>query len=273
MISISKYHGLGNDFIITTFEEVKDIDLSTFSIAVCDRHTGIGADGIIIVKEKPLEMIYYNSDGSRAKMCGNGIRCFVKYCVDNTIIISKEATISTLAGDIHIKIDSIEPFMVTVNMGIPDFSSKSIPVITDNQTFINQVLLLDGLEYNISSLLMGVTHTCLEVTDLEKTNMIQLGKEIQKLDMYPKSTNVNFYQIISPNQVKMQTYERGAGLTLACGTGACSVYALLKKTNKTISEIEIILPRGSLFISHKGEEILMKGPAERVMVGYYEVTK
>lgn len=268
MINVSKYHGLGNDFVFASAKDVLGVDESSFAKAVCNRHTGIGADGLIIVVEKPLTMVYYNSDGSRAKMCGNGIRCFAKYCFDHQLIQQNTFDVETLAGIYHLSILEENPFMVTVNMGKPNYTSSAIPMSINKDVFVNEDIVIDEKKYCLTSLLMGATHTVIEVNDLEDTDLISIGSSIQYLDIYPDSTNVNFYQKISDNKVKMQTYERGAGLTLACGTGATAVYAVLRDYHNFQGELECELPLGSLFLdSDEAGNILMSGPAAKIFEG------
>ncbi|MFQ7538664.1 MAG: diaminopimelate epimerase [Clostridium sp.] len=128
MIPVTKYHGCGNDFIITDWERVMNCDIEDFVVKVCDRHTGIGADGCILVKQHPLEMVFYNGDGSRAPMCGNGIRCFAKYCYDERIETAGEYDVETLAGRKHVTRVSLDPFQVRIDMGTWDDDPKSIQV-------------------------------------------------------------------------------------------------------------------------------------------------
>ncbi len=269
---ITKYHGLGNDFVIVKEKQVNNHDLQQLAITLCDRHTSVGADGLIVVKENPLEMVYYNSDGSRAKMCGNGIRCFAKFCYDEGIVSLHKFDVETLAGTMQLSLQSENPFQVEVNMGKPDFTTSRIPMNVDTPTFINQKIIVDNENYTVTSMLMGATHTTLEVQNLDEFDLIGVGKKIQSLELFPDSTNVNFYQIINASEVKMQTYERGAGLTLACGTGACSVYVALQQRSDFNDVMTIHLPLGKLIISKDTEgNILMTGPAEKVIEGNIEV--
>jgi diaminopimelate epimerase len=267
---ITKYHGLGNDFIITSYHEVKDIELSTLALNVCDRHTGIGADGLIVVKENPLEMIYFNSDGSRAKMCGNGIRCFAKYVLDENISMDKSYTVNTLAGDLVLNILTQNPFMVEVNMGIPDYTPNNIPVLTKQDTFKSQIIQVLDKKLTMTSMLLGATHTVIEVDDLSGFDIIKYGKEITNLNIYPESTNANFFELLSDNHIKMQTFERGAGLTLACGTGASAVVAALQDENRVQQTVKVSLPLGDLMIKREDDSsVLMSGPAEKILDGFY----
>ena len=269
---VTKYHGLGNDFIITTLSEAKQYNLSELAKSVCDRHTGIGADGLIVVKEKNLEMIYYNSDGSRAKMCGNGIRCFSKFVYDEGINRNLEFTVKTLAGHMVIHITSLTPFRCNVTMGQPDYRVSNIPVTSEQETFVNQQIKVLDKTFEVTSLLLGATHTVIKVNDLDTFNIKKYGKAMTELPIFPESTNANFYERINQTTIKMQTFERGAGLTLACGTGASAVAASLMDQDQITDTIKVILPLGTLYISQNDKgEIVMDGPAEKVMEGeYYE---
>lgn len=271
-LHVNKYHGLGNDFVILDYENVKKLNLSKLAIILCNRHQSIGADGLIVVKKQPLEMIYYNSDGSRAKMCGNGIRCFTQYVYDEKINENDVFKVETLAGELIVSIKNKSPFMVKVDMGSPSFLTKDIPMNVDKDTYINQKILIDNREIYLTSLYMNVTHTVLEVNDFIVEKMKRNGKLIQNHPFYPKSTNVNFYKKINEKQYKIQTYERGAGLTLACGTGACAVYAALHKNNQVSGEVEMILPLGKLYINidQKGH-VLMTGPSQKIISGVIDV--
>jgi len=267
---ITKYHGLGNDFIITSHQEVKGLDLSLLAIQVCDRHTGIGADGLIVVKKKQLEMVYYNSDGSRAKMCGNGIRCFSKYVYDEGINKDDTFTVRTLAGLMEVTVKNKEPYRCEVNMGKADYLAKNIPVVSEFDTFKSQQIHVLDRVFSATSLLLGATHTVIEADDLDRFDIVKYGKEITTLDTFPESTNVNFFERINESEIKMQTYERGAGLTLACGTGASAVVASLLDQNKISSPVKVHLPLGELWIRQDNiNNIYMDGPAEKILDGEY----
>ncbi|MCF7926691.1 MAG: diaminopimelate epimerase [Candidatus Izimaplasma sp.] len=270
MINLTKYHGLGNDFIIIKETEVVSLNYNELAKKVCHRHTGIGADGLIIVKEKPLTMMYYNSDGSIAKMCGNGIRCFSKYCYDEGIINETDFTVQTLAGDYQISRISNTPFIVKVNMKKPLFNTKDIPMNTTKKTFVNEEVNINDKSYKLTSLSMGATHTVIEVESLAECPIEEIGKHIQSLSLYPKSTNVNIYERINETTIKLLTYERGAGLTYACGTGATATYAVYQKLHNYKGDLTIKLPLGKLTLSTKNNSIYMEGPAEKILDGQYK---
>ena len=151
MIPVTKYHGCGNDFIITDWELLKHKNIEDFVKHVCDRHTGIGADGCILVKQKPLEMVFYNADGSRAPMCGNGIRCFAKYCYDEGIETAEEYDVETLAGSKHVTRVSLKPFQVRIDMGTWDDDPKSIQVDTLKEPVMGYELCIGDKAYRFTA--------------------------------------------------------------------------------------------------------------------------
>lgn len=266
MVKISKYHGLGNDFIMLNYEDCKELNHSKMALSLCNRNTGIGADGLIIVKQDPLEMIYYNGDGSRAEMCGNGIRCFSKYVYDKGITRLLEYNVSTLAGVMKINVLDVNPFTVEVNMGNVSYKPTDIPVDSKEEV-IDKEFIIDNQVTLASSLLMGVPHTVLETKSFSIHNMIKVGRFFEENSFYPKGTNVNFYQILDTNHIKMQTFERGAGLTLACGTGACATFAHLYKQGLVEQSCIVSLPLGDLTIREDNKNIYMSGPAVSVFEG------
>ena len=271
MIPFQKYHGLGNDFVFVHESDVQEMNLSELAILMCDRHTGIGADGLIIVEEQPLTMTYYNSDGSRAKMCGNGIRCFANYCVDNNIVDTFTFTVQTLAGTYQIEVLDTENFTCQVNMGKPDFTASNIPINTTQDTFINQNVEVQDKRFTLTSLFMGTIHTTVEVEELVDEDIVFYGQQIQQLECYPDSTNVNFYTILDDENIAIKTYERGAGLTLACGTGATAVYSVLHTLQQQTKPITFHLPLGTMTL-HADEfgDMIMTGPATFVFAGRWE---
>lgn len=261
MILFQKYHGLGNDFVMVDYRSVPNTDLSSLAKAVCDRHTSIGADGLIVVKTNPLEMIYYNSDGSRAAMCGNGIRCFSQYAYDNNLLESNNFDVLTLAGTYNLEIISTEPFLVKVNMNKASYTDKELGI---NETpFINQDIITPSGTYNVSSLLMGVPHTVVEHDIKHIKKLKTIGAQIEKHDLFEYNTNVNFYELESPTNINMITYERGAGLTLACGTGACATFSHLYEQNQVTSPCTVSLPLGDLTLEYDNGTIYMTGPSEK----------
>lgn len=284
MIRFSKYHGCGNNFVMVRECEiaedgryaakgnVRESEYARFAQEVCDINTGIGADGLIIVREEPeLEMVFYNMDGSRAPMCGNGIRCFAYYCMNEGIRSEKSYAVKTLAGDMIVEVASEEPFMAKINMGKPIFDPAAIAVKTDREDFLKQELeLSDGSRWTVNSLFMGTVHTVVFVDDYEAFDIVKVGKEICEHPTYTEKTNVNFVKVIDEKTVEMKTYERGVGMTLACGTGACATAVVANMQGLCKSPTEVILQLGSLNIELKDDgNVFMEGPSVKIAEGKF----
>lgn len=270
-MEFTKMHGLGNDFIIIENLDCSLKRMEELAIKVCDRHTGVGADGIIVVeksKTADLRMRIFNSDGSEAEMCGNGIRCFSKYVYDRGITDKKRMEIETLAGSIlsEVQVDNNDIMSIRVNMGQPVFEKEHIPYKGEEDNLLYTIIVGDK-EYKATTLLMGVPHTIIYVEDINIDEVINMGKRIERLSYFPMGTNVNFVKIIDNNNIELRTFERGAGYTLACGTGTCaSVVAAYK--NKLVNEkVTAKLAIGKLKIEYDGNTVTMEGPAEYICEG------
>lgn len=263
MFLFSKYHGCGNHFIITREDRIMGREYSKLAAEVCDPCTGIGGDGFIVVRESPLEMLFYNRDGSPAPMCGNGIRCFAHFCRDEGICTEDSFSVKTGAGEMYIKVTEQEPFTVQVNMGKPDFSPGSC-CIQSREPFLDQEL--EGR--TVSTFFMGTVHTVLWTDDFEGWERI--GETISRHPVFREQTNVNFAHVTGQDAAVVKTYERGVGVTLACGTGACAVAVLGWLQGKFQRDVTVVLPRGQLTISHgeKGE-VFMSGPSVKIFTGTY----
>lgn len=271
MIRFSKYHGCGNDFVILTEEEAGVRPYAELAKQLCHRQLGVGADGMIIVRQNPLEMVFYNSDGSSAPMCGNGLRCFAKYCSDEGICTDDSYPVETKAGTMGVRIAGREPFLVEINMGKPDFDPKRCGIKTDRTSFLKQKLQLSNGQIEVSSCFMGTIHTVVWLEKLEAAGLRKLGEEISNHPLFPEKTNVNFVQVMSPKTLKLVTYERGAGMTFACGTGACASVVIGAEEGRCDREAYVLLPFGQLFILQKPDgEVMMTGPAVRTMQGCFE---
>lgn len=266
-MNFSKYHGCGNDFIIVDYKPNNDYSL--LAKKLCDRKIGIGADGLIAVKLKPLEMIFYNMDGSRAPMCGNGIRCFARYCYERGIVKQKNFDVLTLAGVMKIEIADDKNFLIKVNMGAPLFDNESIKA-TDSQNCFGREIVANGQKVKIYGFFMGTVHTVVFIDDI-KDGTTQLGDAICKHELFAEKTNVNFVQVIDGGNFIVRTYERGVGWTCACGTGACASFVAGKKLGICDSFVNVHLQYGTLKIEEKNENIFMTGPASLVFEGKTEV--
>ncbi len=238
---------------------------------ICHRTLGIGADGLIIVKQNPLEMVFYNSDGSRAPMCGNGIRCFAKYCFDEGLCTKEAYPVVTLAGTMGIRVAAWNPFLVEINMGKPDWKPERCGIKTQQTRFLKQKLQLKEKELEVSSCFMGTIHTVVWIENFDNYDLVKLGEEISNHSVYTEKTNVNMVQIIDRKTMKLMTYERGAGMTYACGTGACASVVIGALENKCEKEVDVMLPYGKLHIVQKlNDEVMMTGPAVKIGQGSFE---
>ncbi|ERI91310.1 diaminopimelate epimerase [Clostridiales bacterium oral taxon 876 str. F0540] len=268
-MKFTKMHGNGNDFIVIedlNNEVTNEADLAE---RLCNRNFGIGADGILIVRKSKaaqIKMTIINSDGSYAAMCGNGIRCFAKYVWDQKLVKTENISIETGDGikTAYINVKDNMVASVTINMGYPSFNTKLIPALADEE-IINKKLELNGKEYIINSLLMGVPHTV--IIDTLDNYKIEEGRSIEKDKLFPQGTNVNFCEIINRSEVKVKTWERGAGPTLACGTGSCASVVAANKLGYVDNKVKVWIPGGSLIIELCDDGVYMSGPAVTVFNG------
>lgn len=272
-----KMHGLGNDFVFIEDKTGQDKDYTALARAMCNRHTGIGADGLIVIVDSrvaDVRMRIINSDGSEAEMCGNGIRCFAKYVYDSGIIEKKQFTVETPAGimepEITVGADN-KAELITINMGRPSFNRSEIPMEGADGRVLNEDLCVDGENWKITSLLMGVPHTVTYVDDVDTVDIEKIGPLFEKHEAFPKHTNINFAQQMDDRTVKVRTWERGAGATLACGTGSCSVAVASFLNGRTGREVDIQLPLGTLHIEYREEDgnVYMTGPAAVSFTGIW----
>lgn len=262
-----KMQGLGNDFIIVNDMEEKISLIKEQIRLLCDRHFGIGADGLMLVRPSKIydiKMLFYNQDGTEAAMCGNGVRCFAKFVYDKKIVKKNQFDIETKAGKISPEIIDDK---VQVNMGRADFNPQNIPVDIEKNKIMNEILSINGKNIVFSSVLVGVPHTIIEVENLERYPVKDLGPLIEKHRFFPFGTNVNFVEALDSKEIKMVTWERGVGLILACGTGACAVATIMREKEKIKDRVLIHLPGGDLVIKFVNEDIFMLGPAKQVYKG------
>ncbi|MBS4539728.1 diaminopimelate epimerase [Clostridium sp. D2Q-11] len=273
MLNFSKYHGLGNDFIIIDGRSDNNEDYSKLAKEICHRNLGIGGDGLIIIKEShknDIRMQIFNIDGSEAPMCGNGIRCFAKYVYENDILCKDSFIVETLAGPVKIRIiksDGKES-IIQANMGKAHYKGEGIP-IGDEKGFINKEIVIDDTPIRISTIDLGNIHTVLFVDDLDKVDVDKIGPMIEKHDLFPNKTNVNFCEIIDKQNIKLVTWERGVGKTLACGTGASASAVISTLIHDTDNHITLHLPGGDVDINTENEDVYMTGPAEIICKGIY----
>ncbi|MHC6179426.1 diaminopimelate epimerase [Clostridium sp. JNZ X4-2] len=273
-MKFTKMQGSGNDFIVIDDRKNEFSGKeSKLGVKLCNRHFGIGGDGVLIVRKSKIaqiKMIIINSDGSYASMCGNGIRCFAKYVWDNHLTEGSNIRIETGDGikEAFLNIDGNKVKEVTVDMGSPSFEADKIPA-DFNRKIIDEEIEVHGKIYKITSLLMGVPHTVV-FGRLEKYQ-IEEGEALEKYPAFPKGTNVNFCEVTDRNNIKVKTWERGAGPTLACGTGSCACVAASNKLNLTDEKVKVTVPGGNIFVEIRGNNVFMTGPAEVSFKGEYDM--
>ncbi len=278
MMKFVKMHGLGNDFImINSLNENLPDDLAEFSRKNCDRHFGIGADGVIIIRPSTtadMRMQIINSDGSEAEMCGNGIRCFAKYLYERKIVTKKSMAIETLAGLIKptVIVDENDKVMaIEVDMGTPILRGEEIPTTFQQESIVNEPVVIDGREFFITAVSMGNPHCVIFSDDLSDENLHRWGPKIEKSAYFPKKTNVEFVKVLNEHEAQMRVWERGAAVTLACGTGACATLTACLLNNKTKNELTLHLDGGDLYL-HLGDDghLYMRGSACDVFEGWID---
>ena len=280
MLKFEKYQGAGNDFIIVAEKDLieKGIpEYGEFASQVCDRHFGVGADGLIILKyvaSMPF-MFFFNGDGSQAPMCGNGIRCFSHYLVNNHLVDGNEFVVKTVPGDLTIRVNYDEEkddFSARVNMGKPIFNIKEL-INTEKEQFLREKINIDGKEIEISYIFMGTDHSVIFVNDFSDYDIDEIGKKIENYtDLFPKKVNVNFVKVYDRKRMEVITWERGAGRTLACGTGATASAVLARTFGFVDNKVNVKVPGGQLVIEYEGGEnnAFMTGPSEKIAEGLYK---
>mgnify|MGYP004502425343 FL=1 len=256
-IKLTKMQGCGNDFVIIDYPEFEKTGLKMSELAkkVCDRNFGVGADGMIIPnlspenKDADIAWYFYNSDGSTAQMCGNGMRCFAKYVYDNKLVDKKSFSVQTLAG--LIKPELLENGLVKVNMGKPILEDKKIPFWSENGE--KKLVALDR-EFEITPVSMGNPH-CVIITDDDPMELAKkYGPTIEKHEFFPEKTNTEFVKVKSNMEIDMRVYERGCGITLACGTGACASVVACVLNNLTENKVKVNLLGGPVFVEWQGSK-------------------
>ena len=275
-IEFSKYHGLGNDFILIDNRHSADpIITPERAREICDRHFGIGADGVIFVLPKTEDTDYtmriYNSDGSEPEMCGNGIRCLAKFIADLEGIgeVNKSYRIHTLAGVIIPEIKSNGE--VKVDMGMPQLLAAEIPTTLGDASdkVVAKSLQVGGRDWSVTCVSMGNPHCITFVDDVEAVALEEIGPQFENHPVFPQRTNTEFIEVVKSNYIKMRVWERGAGITLACGTGACASVVAGVLEQKCDRDCTVELPGGCLQIqwSSADGKVYMTGPAIKVFSG------
>lgn len=270
-MDIIKMHGLGNDFIcLDHFLFPPDMDYSEMARKLCHRQLGVGGDGLIAVLPSATadaRMRIYNSDGSEAEMCGNGIRCFAKFVYDVGYVRKELMEIETLAGVLSIKLEIIEGVVsqITVDMGEPCLDPAKIPVLAGGDMAVQQKLEVGSKKFSFTAVSMGNPHCVIFVQDFDSLKWQNLGPEIEVLPLFPKKTNVEFVMVDGYHEITMKVWERGVGPTLACGTGACASVVAGVLEGRINRQVTVHLPGGDLQIEWREDNhVYMSGPATYV---------
>jgi diaminopimelate epimerase len=269
-----KMHGLGNDFVfLDHFSVAEDVDYPELAKQLCHRQFGIGGDGLIVIlpsKVADIRMRIINSDGSEPEMCGNGIRCCARYVYDRGIVQHTPMRVETLAGILTLKlnIQGGRVHGVQVDMGEPILRADLIPVLVKGEAVVGQLLEVLGKTFQYTAVSMGNPHCVIFVKDFAALDFEQVGPALEKHPLFPRKTNVEFVQVNSSQELTMKVWERGAGPTLACGTGACASVVAAVLNNKTERAVTVHLPGGDLFIEWGiDKHVYMTGPATYVFKG------
>lgn len=267
-LKFAKYQGLGNDFILLDNMAGKLKLGEKHILKLCDRHFGIGCDQLLIIgssAKADYKMTLYNQDGSNAEMCGNGIRCLAQYLYSHRITRRKNLDIETGAGIIKTKISGD---MVEVDMGEPELDGPKIPVNRKGQV-INSLLQTDAGKFKINAVSMGNPHAVIFVKNVKMVPIEQFGPAIENHPVFPRKTNVGFAQVVTRRKISLRVWERGAGATLACGTGACAAVVAGTLNGLTERMVTVSLPGGVLKIRWDAatNRIFIIGPAVEVFTG------
>ncbi|HIE12938.1 MAG TPA: diaminopimelate epimerase [Desulfotomaculum sp.] len=267
-----KMHGLGNDFVITVGESIGP-DPGELARRICDRHFGVGADGLVFIlpaESADLQMRIFNPDGSEAEMCGNAIRCVAKYAFESGMVERTEFRMETGAGVLSPRL-FVEAGLVKeveVDMGRPVLERERIPMQGPPGRVINEPLDVAGEAYRITAVSFGNPHCVVFVTDVSAINLPVVGPVIENHPAFPRRTNVEFVQVLSPDSTQVRVWERGAGETLACGTGACAAAVAGFLNGLTGRRVLVRLPGGDLSIFWaEDDHVYMTGPAVAVFEG------
>jgi diaminopimelate epimerase len=279
-IEFVKMHGLGNDYVYVDAARFPIPDAPALARRISDRHRGVGSDGLILVApplaaDADVRMIMYNADGSRAEMCGNGVRCVAKFAYERGLTRRRTMRVETDAGvlELVLTVDASDRVqLVRVDMGEPILAPPRIPVSLPGQRAIRAALPLPGLTLEMTCVSMGNPHAVIFVADLDRAPLAEWGPQIERHSLFPQRVNAHFVQVLDRRRVRMATWERGAGPTQACGTGAAAVCVAGVLTGSADRRITATLPGGDLELEwdEATNHVFMTGPATEVFCGTFE---
>ena len=270
----TKMHGLGNDYVcINCFRERVE-DPPGFARTLCDRHYGIGADGLILIcpsKVSDFKMEIYNSDGSVAGMCGNGIRCLGKYVYDCRLTGKETLSIETKSGirNMHLHIQDGKACGAMVDMGVPRLNAHSIPILSEKDLVINDPIEVQEKNYRMTGISMGNPHAVIFLEEINGISLEETGRELEFHPRFPERANIEFCHVTARNRMEIRVWERGVGETLACGTGACAAVVASVLNDLTDEEVIVKLLGGELSVrwDRKVNHVFLEGPAVKVFDG------
>ena len=275
-MKFTKLHGAGNDFVLVDALSL-DRDWAKLAVAVCDRHFGVGADGLLLVlpsETADLRMRMYNPDGSEAEQCGNGVRCFVKYAIERSLVSLQEGamTVQTAAGVLTTQATVTEGRVdsVRVAMGRPRFAPQEIPVAVEAEPPLTDLSLeVDGQTLAVTCLSMGNPHAVLSWTQpVDAYPLEVVGPKVERHPLFPNRVNFEVARVLSRDRIEARVWERGAGATLACGSGAAAVMVAARLQDLVDERAEVRLPGGTLTLEWDGKgEVYLTGPAVEVFAG------
>lgn len=272
-----KMQAAGNDYVyIDTFTTTVP-NPEKLAPRISDRHFGVGSDGLVLIcpsEKADCRMRMFNADGTEAEMCGNAIRCVGKYVYEHKLVDKETVTIETKAGvrilQLHTHAGKVES--VTVDMGLPYLEPKDIPVTDPGTDFIDRPLRIYGRNWRVTAVSMGNPHAIVFTHDIDKLNLTELGPLFEHHAFFPRRTNTEFVEILDQKTIKMRVWERGAGETMACGTGACASVVASVLNGHTERNVTVLLRGGKLDIKwdENTRHVFMTGRAETVFTGEYE---
>ena len=275
-VRFAKLHGTANDFVYVDARQGFPGDPGALASRLCDRHRGIGADGLILLHPSTTadcRMEIINADGSRAEMCGNGIRGFAKFVRDRGFSTADPLRVETDAGIMvmHCQSSGGRVTNVTVDMGPPEWDGRKIPVDADGE-IIERPLTVAGTTYQITCVSMGNPHCVVFLPDVQSLDLPRLGPQFERHPFFPRRVNTEFIRVLSRDRLEMRVWERGAAETMACGTGACAAAVAAARTGRTERHVQVLLPGGPLDIDWRADDhILMTGDAVEVFEGQIDV--
>lgn len=271
LIRFTKMHGLGNDFVMVDLITQRFKFNETLIRRLANRNTGIGFDQLLVVEtpsDPDMDFRYriYNADGSEVEHCGNGARCFARFVRDKKLTGKHRIAVETAKGKaiLHVREDNL----VKVDMGVPEVAPEQIPFTADSQE-VSYPIEVDGQTLQISAVSMGNPHGVLQVEDVDSAPVEHLGPLLERHERFPARANIGFMQVVNRNEIRLRVFERGAGETQACGTGACAAVAAGHRLGLLDADVDVHLPGGSLQISWQGgdEPLFMTGPTATVFEG------